>query len=643
MAVSPIKKSRQRSTASRAIKLHSSTASRMKESRVYIKPTSGPTESLYEKPKIWGEAYLKPLYKKGDRTKPCNYRGIAISPCLGKVFNSIINNRLEEAMNASKINSDLQIGFERDHMISDHLFVLKTIIEQARVCKQDLHLAFIDFRQAYDRINRIALFRKLLIYKIPTRIVRIIINQYDNMEYVVVTDDGKSCAFKTTQGLKQGDNMSPKLFNLFIMDILYIFSTQCDPPYLQGAPVYVLMFADDLLLLSLSQTGLQVAMDKLHQYCTEWGMEVNVDKTKAMKIRRPHVGTGLDTPKLQYDGEGIDWVKSFTYLGVEVKEDGFFQSKNAPIRRKATQAQGSLYKMIRGLSFDTKMWLHTTMVDPILLHGVEIWICQGTRPHVQRTGVYNTFKDGGSKPMNGEASKRRFVRIQMGLPRFVPSLAIRGDSGIFPLYVEGLARAVAFRNRISKVPLKSLLGVALETQVQMADTNYDCWLSELRAICHDVFPDKPTGVMTKAEIVEGLKQDYRRHWYQCLWQSEGSKKPGTHLKWYRQFKSCMGKETYLSGPKSEIQIAMARLRIGGHGLPIEMDRWGNIQIINRVCQDCDTNEIGNEWHIFRCPATQKWRPKNRNWGTSKKQIIKKMKIPNATMKTFVKNALSTYT
>ena len=49
------------------------------------------------------------------------------------------------------------------------------------------------------------------------------------------------------------------------------------------------MFADDLLLLSLSQTGLQEAVNRLHTYCTEWGMEVNVAKTKAMKIRRPHV------------------------------------------------------------------------------------------------------------------------------------------------------------------------------------------------------------------------------------------------------------------------------------------------------------------------------------------------------------------
>ena len=120
-------------------------------------------------------------------------------------------------------------------------------------------------------------------------------------------------------------------------------------------------------------------------------------------------------------------------------------------------------------------------------------------------------------------------------------------------------------------------------------------------------------------------------------------KGSTHLKWYWQFKSNMGKEAYLSGPKSEVQVAMARLRIGGHGLPIETGRWDNIEVSHRICQECDLNEIGNEWHLFRCPAMQKCRPSDASWGTSTRQIIKKLKLPNATMKTFVKNALSTYT
>ena len=166
----------------------------------------------------------------------------------------------------------------------------------------------------------------------------------------------------------------------------------------------------------------------------------------------------------------------------------------------------------------------------------------------------------------------------MGLPRFAPSLAIRGDSGIFPLYIEGMARTVAFWNRVSKAPLKSLLGVAMETQVQMADTNYDCWLSELREICSDVFPGKTVKAMSKADIVEGLKQDYRHHWYQALWPGEDQKKVCTQLKWYRQLKLNMDKETYLNGPKSGVQIAMARLRIGGHGLPVEVGRWKSVEV-----------------------------------------------------------------
>ena len=151
------------------------------------------------------------------------------------------------------------------------------------------------------------------------------------------------------------------------------------------------------------------------------------------------------------------------------------------------------------------------------------------------------------------------------VPRFAPSLAIRGDSGIFPLYVEGIASTVAFWNRVSKAPLKSLLAVALETQVQMADTNYECWMSELRAVSTNIFGDTPVDTLTKEQIVEGLKQDYRHHWYQALWVTKGRKEMCTHLKWYRQLKSSMGQETYLSGPKSEVQVAMARLRIGGHG------------------------------------------------------------------------------
>ena len=210
-------------------------------------------------PSDWSRAYLKPLFKKGDKLDPANYRGIAISSCLGKTFNSILNSRMEDIMADWGIQNDLQIGFESGRSIADHIFILTTLIDQARVCKQNMYLAFIDMRQAYDRVDRTKLFKKLISYQIPAQITRIVMDQYDKVQYCVLTEEGRSYFFITAQGLKQGDPFSPRLFNLYIMDVIRIFKMESDPLFLQGKAIYILCFADDLLLLSSSPCGLQVS------------------------------------------------------------------------------------------------------------------------------------------------------------------------------------------------------------------------------------------------------------------------------------------------------------------------------------------------------------------------------------------------
>ena len=239
-------------------------------------------------PTEWSKAYLKPLFKKGNRLEPENYRGIAISPCLGKAFNALINNRLETLMDDKGISNDMQIGFERNHRISDHLMVIRTIIDQARCCNQDTFIAFVDFKQAYDRVNRKLLFQKLINYCFPSKLIKIIIDQYQKVQYCVLTPEGRTVFFNSNLGLKQGDTMSPRLFNLFIMDIIGIFGAECDPAYLQGIAVGVLLFADDLALISTSVSGLQKALEKLETYSKENQLTVNTNKTKTLAIRKAH-------------------------------------------------------------------------------------------------------------------------------------------------------------------------------------------------------------------------------------------------------------------------------------------------------------------------------------------------------------------
>ena len=105
---------------------------------------------------------LKAIYKKGDPGDPDNYRGIAVGTALSKLFCLIILNRLEGVVQSLHPVSPNQIGFKKGHLTSDHIRVLKTVVDKiVKSDKGNLFVAFIDFRKAYDRINRSLLLLKL--------------------------------------------------------------------------------------------------------------------------------------------------------------------------------------------------------------------------------------------------------------------------------------------------------------------------------------------------------------------------------------------------------------------------------------------------------------------------------------------------
>ena len=85
-------------------------------------------------PKNWSTGYIHvvPIYRKGNICDPSNYRGITISSCLGKLFTLLLNNRLQIFLEEHKIISTCQIGFHKNKRTSDHIFVLKSIIEEAK-------------------------------------------------------------------------------------------------------------------------------------------------------------------------------------------------------------------------------------------------------------------------------------------------------------------------------------------------------------------------------------------------------------------------------------------------------------------------------------------------------------------------------
>ena len=81
-------------------------------------------------PMQWSSVYLSAVFKSGDPSKTENYRGIAINSCVGKLFNSVLNNRLDKFLVKESVINPCQIGFSKKCRPSDHVFVLKPIIDK---------------------------------------------------------------------------------------------------------------------------------------------------------------------------------------------------------------------------------------------------------------------------------------------------------------------------------------------------------------------------------------------------------------------------------------------------------------------------------------------------------------------------------
>ena len=168
-------------------------------------------------PKSWKDSYIIALHKKGDKSDPNNYRGISLISNLPKIFNTVLNNRL---ITVDKQLNNCQFGFRENHRTADSIFILKSLINKyIHKNNKKIYACFIDLRKAFDSVWRTALLYKLCKMGVGKSFYRVIKQQYLNTKSSLKYKDHISDYFDITRGVKQGDSLSPTLFNIFINDI----------------------------------------------------------------------------------------------------------------------------------------------------------------------------------------------------------------------------------------------------------------------------------------------------------------------------------------------------------------------------------------------------------------------------------------
>ena len=136
----------------------------------------------------------------------------------------------------------------------------------------------VDFKKAYDTVNRALLIKRLQFVGINGIFMRNIMAMYEKTEYCIKLKDGHTRPIKSNFGLKQGCPLSPMLFNINIDDIKDIFDDQDNPIHIQNTKINYFLYADDLVILSESRAGIQRGIDKAYNFAKAKHLTISYKK-----------------------------------------------------------------------------------------------------------------------------------------------------------------------------------------------------------------------------------------------------------------------------------------------------------------------------------------------------------------------------
>jgi hypothetical protein len=179
--------------------------------------------------------------------------------------------------------------------------------------------------------------------------------------------------------------------------------------------LFIILYADDTVLMSESSSNLQTLLDKFYLYCDTWKMKVNVDNTRIVVFSKGRLPKNLIS---NYNGTNIEIVKDFNYLGVYFSRTGSFKVCKNHLSEKAIKAMYELIKKGRkhNLSISCQLDLFDKLVKPILLYGCEIW--------------------GSCNNDILEKVHLKFCKIILHLKATTPNCMIYGELGRYPLDID---------------------------------------------------------------------------------------------------------------------------------------------------------------------------------------------------------------
>lgn len=538
-------------------------------------------------PKMWGKGIITPIPKcsTSDPRDPLSYRGITLASCVYKLYCSILNDRLTYWLDCNNIINDEQNGFRKERSTIDHIGTLISIIENRKLNKLPTFTAFIDFKKAYDTVNRKLLFNKLGNLGISSHFLNVLKSLYAQVECCVKLNGHMTDWFSVTSGLKQGCVLSPILFNIFINDLVDELKTLNVGIKIDEDLICVLLYADDVVLMAENESDLQVLLDVLSSWCSNNFLSINFEKSNIVHFRNMSTPRTTNTFKI---GNNIVQIAShYQYLGLLLTEFLDYNEMAKAVSKSANRALSLLIvktKANGGFQYSTFTKLFDTLVWPVISYGASIW---GTRSFSCIDSV-----------------QHKAIRFFMNVGKYTPNDSLNGDMGWKPMIVKQWTSIFRHWSRCKDMSNDRLNYKVFYWSFRNAVNNKKNWcfkvMEKFRSVNCEQFCklDRYFNKNSILYIENVLFNDYKEEWHKRV----SSYSTGKKLRTYKLFKSHYGTEKYvLSNIQRRYKSAFAKFRFGVAPLKIETGRYENMAVNDRKCFIC-LDDVEDEKHvILTCP------------------------------------------
>ena len=532
-----------------------------------------------EVPSAWLEAIIKPIPKGSkNSTIPSEYRGISLQSFVAKTYCRMLNARLVDYLETNKVLSDEQNGFRPNRCCQDHIFTLTSIIENRFLLKQDTFACFIDFRKAFDCVNRQMLWEKLESrYGISGALKAL----YSKVSCTVSINSELTNWFDVNSGVKQGCILSPTLFALFIDDLVDNLKSEHAGVTCGNTLISSLLYADDIVILAPNEGDLDKLIKVVESWCDRWSMNLNIAKTKVVHFRRKRGNKPKTSYTFTFNNDPIAISSKYKYLGLTLTEHLEWDAAFREICTNANRALALLNHRTRacgGLAESTYSLLFRQLVESIIMCNACIW------GHLKNK----------NNLLNIQINALRFL---LGVGKTCPKAGLFGETGWVPFQMTIKFSILRFRKRIATLDADRLTNKIFLWSESFSGT-INNWTWKTKQMLESI--NDYGGLLSIDEMWNELAKCELKLWTDTVKEVPRDSETGGRFRFYREIKPAPSVEKYVQSSMSvNKKRFLTQLRCGCLPLEVELGRYRSpkLPLKDRICTVC-SRETGDEIHFL---------------------------------------------